>query len=471
MRRRNALTVLATLGLAACAAGPDYEAVEPELPDEFVQVDALGDPNGTPVQGLWQSLGNDDLTWLIEQALIENTTILQALAVLNETRALSGLAVYSLLPTVGINGAYERNRQSLEDPFSFPGIGVIERYRAGFDATWEIDLFGSLRRQAESFRYLVEADEATVYAVELAIVAEVAQTYFQWQGESLRLEILKLNLANQADNVGILEAQLEAGRGTAFDVSRARAVERQIAAAVPTSEAAIARALQRLSVLTTVPAEELIAELTPPTSLPVLPPLVAVGTPVDWLKRRPDVRVAERRLASATADIGVATAEYYPKLNLVGDFGWTGTEAAAIGRSSADRWSVAPSISWRLLDFGRIRREVAAAEARHDGAFAAFEEAWLIALEETENALANYRAATERVARLEEAVSEATEASRLAVLRFDAGADNYLAVLDADRTRITLDDELAQGRTDRATALAALFKALGGDFAMARGTR
>lgn len=223
--------------------------------------------------------------------------------------------------------------------------------------------------------------------------------------------------------------------------------------------------------LTTEPAAELEASLTPPATLPALPPLVAVGTPGDWLKRRPDVWAAERRLASATADIGVATAEFYPKLNLVGDFGWTGTEPAAIGRSSADRWSVAPTISWRLLDFGRVRQELKASEARADGAIAAYEEAWLLALEETENALANYRATTERVARLQEAVNEATEAARLAQLRFDAGADSYLAVLDADRTRITLDDELAQGRTDRATALAALFKALGGDFAMARRTR
>ncbi len=468
--RNLTLAVLAS-GLAACAVGPDYEPVEPELPDDFVQANALGDPDGTPVQGLWQSLGNDDLTRLISLALENNTTIGQAVAVLNETRALSGLAVYSLLPTVGVNGAYERNRQSAEDPFSFPGQGVIERYRAGFDATWEIDLFGSLRRQAESFRYLVEADEATVYAVELTIVAEVAQTYFQWQGETLRLEILKLNLANQADNVAILEAGLEAGRGTAFDVARARAVERQIASAVPAAEAAIARAVQRLSVLTTEPAAVLEASLTAPTSLPALPPLVAVGTPEDWLKRRPDVRVAERRLASATADIGVATAEFYPKLNLIGDFGWTGQSASSIGSSNADRWSVAPTISWRVLDFGRVRQELKASEARASGALAAFEEAWLIALEETENALANYRATTERVARLQEAVSEATEAARLAQLRYSAGADSYLAVLDADRTRITLDDELAQGRTDRATALAALFKALGGDFAMARGTR
>ena len=162
------------------------------------------------------------------------------------------------------------------------------------------------------------------------------------------------------------------------------------------------------------------------------------------------------------------TAEFYPKFTFIGSFGWTGTSASAIGDSGAERWQTAPGISWRILDFGRIRQRVAASEARAAGALAAFDEAWLTAIEETENALANYRATTERAARLEEAVRESTEAARLAQLRFEAGADDYLSVLDADRTRIELDNELALARTDRATALAALYKALGGDFAAAR---
>jgi len=458
---------LSSIALAGCAVGPDYEPAETSLPETFVHAEADEVDTSVSVEGLWQSLGNDDLTRLIDLALSNNTTIAQAIATMNETRALSGQAVYSLLPTVTLNGEVERSRPANEDPFAFPGLGVVERYRAGFDAEWEIDLFGSLRRRSESFFYLVDADEATVYAVKLSIVAEVAQTYFQWLGESLRLDILKANLENQAENVAILEAGLEAGRGTAFDVARARAIERQIAASVPNAEAAVYRAEQRLSVLTRVPVAALRDDLKSPGGFPALPRLVAVGTPEEWLARRPDVYAAERRLASATADIGVATAELYPKLNLVGDFGWTGTESSSIGDSNAERWRVAPALSWRILDFGRVRQELKAAKARAAGALAAFDEAWLIALEETENALANYRAATEREARLEEAVQEAREASRLAELRYDAGADSFLAVLDADRTRIDLDDQLAQGRTDRATALAALYKALGGDFAVA----
>ncbi|MDJ0938749.1 MAG: TolC family protein [Woeseiaceae bacterium] len=458
---------LVLLLAGGCAVGPDYETPESELPETFLNTE-IASPDAPTMAGLWQSLGDDELNRLIDAALDNNTTIAQSLATLNETRALSNLAIYSLLPTVNVTGNLERTRQSDADPFSFPAAGVVERYRAGFDATWEIDLFGSLRRQSEEIHYLVEADEASLYAVELAIVAEVAQTYFQWQGDSLRLELLTLNLANQAESVAILEAGLEAGRGTALDVSRARAQERQLAATLPTAEANVKRAEQRLAVLTRIPAAQLREQLTLPDRMLALPPLIAVGTPADWLVRRPDVRAAERRLAAATADIGVQTAEFYPKLTLVGDFGWTGQDLSDIGSSDADRWQFAPGISWRILDFGRVRQRVKASEARAAGALAAFDEAWLVAIEETENALANYRATTERVARLEEAQREGVAAADLAQLRFDVGADDYLSVLDADRTRITIDDELATARTDRATALAALYKALGGDFAMAR---
>ena len=463
---RRLLCTLVLLG--GCAVGPDYERPEIALPDSFVNDEGIDSPDGVSVAGLWTSLGDAELERLIDLALANNTTIAQALATLNETRALSNLAVYSLAPTVDINASVERNQQSAADPFSFPGQGVVERHRAGFDAVWEIDLFGSLRRESERIHYLVEADAASLYAVEIAIVAEVAQTYYEWQGETLRLKLLELNLDNQADNLRILEAGLEAGRGTALDIARARAVERSLAATLPTAEARVVRAEQRLAVLTRVPAATLRAELEAPENLPNLPSLVAVGEPVDWLLRRPDIHAAERRLAAATADIGVETAEFYPKLNFVGDFGWTGTGSSAIGDSDAERWRTAPAISWRILDFGRIKQRIDAAEARAAGALAAFDEAWLTAIEETENALANYRASTERVARLEEAVSESTEAARLAQLRYDVGADDYLSVLDADRTRIDLDDQLALAITDRATALAALYKALGGDFATAR---
>ena len=466
-RQYSLLTALSLTLLWGCAAGPDYESPSVNVPERFSEAPAADAETDVSIAQLWESLGDEQLSNLIDAALARNTSIRQALAALNETRALSGLSVYSLFPTVNFSGEVERNTISQQDPFAFPGQDTVERYRAGFDAVWEIDLFGSLRRQSESIHYLAEADEASAQAVRLSIIAEVAQTYFRWQGEALRLRVLQANLENQADNVDILEAGLEAGRNTAFDVARARAVLGQIAAALPNAEAAVSRSVQRLGVLTMTPTAELDGLLAAPESLPALPPLTTVGSPDQWLTRRPDVLAAERRLASATADIGVAVAEYYPKIELLGDFGWTGVDADAIGDSNAERSRFAPTISWRILDFGRIRQRAVAAEARAEGAFAAFEEAWLVALEETENALATYRAATRRLAQLENAAGEAGEAARLSRLRFDAGVDSYLQVLDAERTRIELEDQLALAYIDRGTALAALYKALGGDFAEA----
>ncbi len=468
MMQLKVLGIAAIATLAGCTVGPDYKATAPDVPAEFGNATGVNDPAAVQAAGLWQSLGNKELVRLIDLAKENNTTIAQAEAVLAESRALSGTLIYSWFPTTTINGEFERNSQSSSDPFSFGGQSIVERYRAGFDANWEIDLFGSLRRESEAFKYRVEANEATLYAVEIAIVAEVAQSYFQWRGAILRRDLLKLNLRNQVDNVTILQAGFEAGRGTALDIARARAVERSLAATLPATDAAIVRAEQRLSVLTRLPVTELHTELEVPTAALELPSLIAVGEPVDWLLRRPDVRAAERQLAAATADIGLEMAELYPKLNFIGDFGWTGRTSSAIGNANAERWRVAPGLSWRILDFGRIRQTIKASEARAAGALAAFDEAWLTALEETENALANYKATTERAAILEEAAEQGSEAARLATLRFDAGADGYLSVVDANRTQIELDDQLALARTDRATALVALYKALGGDFAQAR---
>jgi len=448
-----------------CAVGPDFEEPDVQLANSFVEAspsDYVADP---VAMNLWRGLEEAELNALIERALSENTTIAQALATLNETRALSGLSVYSWFPTVGIGLDGERSSPSAQDPFNPPNVAKTDTYRAGFDMAWEIDLFGSLRRQTEAIEERAEADLASFQAVQLSIIAEVAQTYFSLRGSQQRLRVLQRNLDNQADSVRILDASLEAGRGTALDVARAQVLERSLAAVMPQSQAAVARAEQRLAVLTVQTVEELRQQLAPQNALPVMPNIVAVGTPQDWLRRRPDVRAAERQLAAATADIGVEVAEFYPQLNLIGDFGWTTTDSSELGSSSAERWRIGPSLSWRILDFGRVRQRVRAAEARAEGAYAVFEETLLLALEETENGLAGYRATTTTVAALTEALDHSRLASELANLRFDNGVADYLAVLDAERTELELEDRYAIAVTDQATALAALYKALGGDFA------
>jgi multidrug efflux system outer membrane protein len=458
-----ALSLAATL--SACTVGPDYLRPELPLPERF---DQAAETASAPQTLLWSSLDDAQLNRLIHRALEANTSIAQAAARLDETRALSGLTVYSLFPTVTAGGNAERNQPSSRDPFIPPDAAArTDTYRAGFDATWEIDLFGSLRNQSQAIHQRVDADAAALADVQLSIVAEVAQTLFALRGAQQQLALRQQQLRNQEGNVHILIQLFEAGRGSPLDVARAEVQRRSVAAQLPQAEAEVVRQEQRLAVLTAWPLATLREQLGEPAPLGALPALNSIGTPADWLQRRPDIRAAERRIAAAYSDIGYETAQYFPILTLLGDLGWTATAFGKLGSSSAERWSFGPSLSWRFLDFGRVKQQVNAAEARAAAAAASYRETVLRALEDTENALAGLRAANRSGVELEAARSAAAEAERLARLRFESGASSYLEVLDAERSRLDLETQAVQSRIDQATALAAVYKALAGDFAVA----
>ncbi len=457
------LAALSVLSLTACAAGPDYEAPALAAPESFANADvAVFAANTTPT-GLWGSFDDPALTALIEQALAHNADIASAVARVDESRALRGLSVFSLFPTVTAGAGAQRERSSQDDPFAFQDLGVAETYRLDFDSTWEIDLFGRLRRQYQQIDAIVQADQATLHDVQRSVVGEVAQSYFALRGGQAQLDVQRRNLLVQGESVDILDASLDAGRGTALDVARARALERSLAAIIPLTEAALARTEQRLAVLTAQPVSELRALVGAGASLPAVPQTIDLGSPDEWLRRRPDVRAAERQLAASSAAIGVEAAAYYPRIDLVGSLGWSAQSFGNIGEDPARRWQFGPSISWRFLDIGRVRQNVRAARAREQQAIAAFQNVLLRALEDMENALATYRGATAAAFALEEALAQSTSASELARLRFDNGASGYLEVLDAERTRLDLANQVAQAHTDRATALAGVYKALAAD--------
>ncbi len=461
MNRAFLAATIVTL-LAGCTVGPRYVTPQTPLPVGFDQAsaEATAQPAGSR---LWAGFGSPELDALIARALEANTTIAQAAARFAETRALSGLSIYSWFPTITAEGAQEQSQASGQDPFSRPGAGRFETWRAGFDATWEIDLFGSLRNQNKAIKRRVEADAATLADARLSIVAETAQAWFSLIGARARLALQRRQLANLEENVSILRARVDAGNSTALDLARSVTQARSLAAAVPQAGADVVRQEQRLAVLTAWPIETLRAQLAPATAIPELPKLVATGTPEQWMKRRPDIRAAERELAAATADVGVEVAEFFPKLELLGNFGWTAQMRDLIGDPDAERWSYGPSLTWSFLDFGRVRQFVKAAEARADGAIARYQETVLRALEETENALAGFRAANQTEDELRAAAGAAGEAAKLSRMRYDVGASDYLTLLDAERSHLDLEDQHVRAATRRATALAALYKALAGD--------
>lgn len=462
--RSTALASALMLALSACTVGPEYVRPQIDLPERF---DQAGSHAGTEAvqPALWRAFGDPALDALITRALEANTSLAQALARLDETRARAGLSTFSLFPTVGTSVSGERSSPSGRDPFLPPEQGRTDTYRAGFDASWEIDLFGSLRNPKRAIDRRVQADAAALEHVHVSVVAEVAQTLFELRGAHATLRLLEENLEGWQRSLDLVSALERHGRRTGQDVAAVQAQRSALAAQYAQTEARVVRAEQRLAVLTAQPVDAVRALVNAEAGLPDLPPLVAVGTPEDWLKRRPDVREAERRLAAAYADIGTEVAEYFPKLNLLGGFGWTAQRFGDLGEQATERWSWGPSISWSILDFGRTRQRVRAAEARADGAEALFRETLLRALEETENAMAGYRAANRAAFDLGAAAESAGEAARLVRLRFDVGSEDALALLDAERTRIDFELRAIESQVQRATSLAALYKALAGDFA------
>jgi len=459
---RRSLTVpFAAALLAACTVGPHYEKPATEAAPSFDQ--ATAEAGAQPVAAkLWAGFGSGELDALIERALAANTTIAQAGARLNEARALSGLSTYSWFPTVDASAARDKTQFSSDDPLAPGGIRT-DTYRAGFDASWEIDLFGGLRNEFHAIDRRVESRAARLADAQLSIVAETAQTWFSLIGARETLALRRDQLENLEENVRILEARVRAGASNALDLAQAEAQRRAVAASVPQAEAELVRQEQRLAVLTAWPIETLRANLSPAATMPALPALVATGTPEEWMKRRPDIRAAERELAASYSDIGDEMAEYFPKVTLLGGFGWTATSEGSIGDDEAERWHYGPSITWRIFDFGRIHQQVKAAEARRDGQLAAYQETVLKALEETENALAGFRAANRAEDELRQGAAAATEAARLARKRYAVGAGDFLSVLIAERQKLDFEDQHVQAETRRATALAAVYKALAGD--------
>ena len=465
-RTALAAWLLLAAALPACTLGPRYVRPEVPLPPAFSEADPKAFDGGhAPAAALWHSFGDPVLDQLIDLALARSTTLEQARAQVNEARALRGLEAFALLPTVTATAGRNTIKPSSLDPFSFPGIGKTTTFKAGFDASWELDLFGGLGSARRVVRAQEEAAAATLEAARQSAVAEVAQAYFSLRAEQERLRVLLRNVANLGENQSLLEARLEAGRGSDLDVLRSRARLLGAGARVPQTEAAITRDEQRLAVLTVQPVAALRAVLGEPRPLPPMPALVAVGTPEAWLRRRPDVRASERRLAAATAAVGIDAAAFLPTLTLLGGFGWTAQAAKEIGRTAAERWNYGPSLSWSFLDVGRVRQHWRASKARAAGAVAAYQETVLRALEETENGLAGYRAANRAAVTLGDAAAAARGATGLARARFDAGAVDVLTVLDTERSQLDLEDQLATAESQRATALAALYKALVGDFA------
>jgi multidrug efflux system outer membrane protein len=332
----------------------------------------------------------------------------------------------------------------------------------GFDAFWELDFFGRVRRGVQAARAEEGAGLATLQDAQVSVTAEVARNYFVLCGLKDQLGVALRNADNQGQTLEITGVRLEAGRGNELDTSRADAQLQTTLSTIPPLEASIATTIHRLSVLTGRQPDVLEEQLRPSLVLPELPVLNAIGTPEALLRRRPDVRIAERNLAAATARIGVAVADLFPKVTFNGSVGYDASKAGDIGTAGSTVFGFGPSISWAAFDLGRVRARIEQARARDDAALATYEKAVLNALEDTEDALITYGRAQLRRDTLARASAASEKAAHLARQRFEVGLTDFLNVLQAETTMLVAQDALAQTRTQTATALVAVYKALGG---------
>ncbi len=459
--KRIIVLLSATLGLSACAVGPEYHAPETAAPQFHNAVEAQF-AQAAIEQAWWHEFGDPVLDDLITRALANDLDLHIAAARLREARAIFDDRSLDRLPTVTAAGAYDR-RKVQQPGFSEQPI-ASETYDLGFDAFWELDLFGRVQSAVDAARADAEAARANLHAAQVSVAAEVARNYLELLGAERRYEVAVANRDNQQETLRLTRVRYELGRGTELDLASAAARLAAIEASLPPLIITERAARHRLAVLlgrqpgtleftAGADSEAISKSFTNP---------LPIGDPESLLRRRPDIRVAERQLAAATARVGIATADLFPRLTISGFVGFVTGDADQIGESAAEAWSMTPVLSWAAFDLGSVRARLRATEAQADGALAFYEQTVLRALEETENAFVAYAQNQDRLAALLDQAAASRRAAELARIRYREGAIDFLRLLDAERTVLEAEDAVAIAQTALNTSVVAIYKALGG---------
>jgi NodT family efflux transporter outer membrane factor (OMF) lipoprotein len=465
-RRRAALLSLASALLSACATvGPDYRGPPPgAATSDWTQPVLSGTASGD-LAHWWSALGDPALERLIETALAHNFDTRQAAARIDEARALRDRVAGGRMPTATVAAGANRRRQSENGPLpigAIPGLDATQTiYDTGFDAAWEIDLFGANRRALESANAKLAQTAIEAQGVRMRVAAEVARAWITANGAAHELDTQRATLETLRQTLELARRRLALGDASGADVDAAYAQWAAADAALPAIRARQRAAVLSLGVLTGAPPERELALLDAAPASPALL-LLPVGERAEVLRRRPDVMAAERRLAASTADIGVATAELFPKLSVSAGGGFQALAVDEWFESPSARFSVAPLISWRLFDGGRVRAEIRAREAAAMRAALAYEQTVLEALGDAERALGDYHAGLDTLARRHAALGASRRNHAHARARYAAGDIALIELLAAERMLHEAETAAVNARTSAAMQLVALYKALGG---------
>lgn len=465
---KRALILLPLLGLAGCwSVGPDYE--KPPMPDagsfhagQTPQVSA--DP---PPERWWEGFSDPTLNDLINRAVAGNYDLKAATANLLAARANRDAAFARFFPTLDASASYDRARESAATQLGNAYITApdVNLTQVGGSLSWELDLFGRVRRQVEAADADRDQTEALRRQVLIAVIAEVAAIYVDLRGAQLRFDVADHNAENQRHTFELTVTLSDAGRGTDLDVARARAQLESTLATIPPLRSEVAADKHQLALLTGQPPTALDALLDSTAPLPVLPAFLPVGDPAAMLRRRPDVAAAERGLAGATARIGVATADLFPTIGFTAAPSLQALQFGDLAKKGAFAYSIGPSLTVPVFDLGVYAR-LRAANATEQAAMANFQKIVLTALAETETALDTYDQDRARRQSLSIAAEASGRAAELATIRYQYGAENFLAVLDAEARKLAAEDQLAQSEIAVTMDLVTIYRALGGGWAV-----
>lgn len=457
------LMVLVGITLSGCAAvGPDYVPVRPESPEKWqAQMDGglLAAKVDREIMAQWWTIFNDpQLSSLVERAVSSNLDLQTAQARIREARAIRGIRQSELFPVLDGSAAVSKQRSAV----SGNKAEEFDYYTAGFDAGWEVDFFGGVRRSIEASQADLEAVQENLHHVLISLMAEVAINYVEVRTYQARLNVIDANVKTQKETYDLNHSRYQAGIIDELALQESLRILESSRSIVPVFESGLSVAKNRLAVLLGKPPGELESELAGIKPIPGIPETVAIGIPAETLRNRPDVRRAERYLAAQTARIGVATADLYPKFRLFGTIGLESVHSSDFFDWDSRFWSIGPGVSWRIFDAGAILRNIDVQTARQEQALIEYHATVLDAMEEVENALIAYAKEQHRRDALGKAVVAAKRAEVLARERYNAGLVGFFNVLDTQRSLLVLQDELDQSNGDVIANLVRLYKALGG---------
>jgi multidrug efflux system outer membrane protein len=450
--------------LSGCMVGPNFKRPQTTMPPDWAGPTAESRPV-TPADAelarWWILFDDPTLVSLIEQAVQSNLDLKQAEARMRQSRAARSVVAAGIGPTVDATGAYQRSGSAGGTNGKSEG-NISNQYQTGFDAGWELDIFGGVRRAIEAADADLQAAMETRRDVLVTLTAEVARNYIDLRAFQERIAIARQNLEAQKHNATLTRLRFEAGFVGALDVANADAQVATTASQIPLLEASARQTIYSLSVLLGKDPAALVRELSPVAAIPLASPSIPLGVPSDLLRRRPDIRRAEVEIHAATARIGVATADLFPRFTISGSAGVRASDFSSWFDWASRIWSFGPSVSWNLFSMGRTRSTIEQQRALQDQSLITYQQTVLAALQEVENALIASAKEAEHYRALREAVGANRKAVELATTLYTQGNTDFLNVLDAQRSLYASEDALIQSTGSVSTNLVALFKSLGG---------